>query len=99
MCKIIYTVTIIGLERFTEYTRLNPISISVRNNDLIRYLALSKKYKYRFIPKELLFSATFTNDRQVIHLISNGLSDAKTSVINGKVVQSLRQINLFEIEH
>ena len=54
MYKIIDTITIIGLERFTEYTRLNPISISVRNNDLIGYLALSRKYKYRFIPKELI---------------------------------------------
>ena len=43
MYKIIDTITIIGLGRFTEYTRLNLISISVTNNDLIGYLALSRK--------------------------------------------------------
>ena len=99
MYKIIDTTTIIGLGRFTEYTRINPISISVTNNNLIGYLALSRKYKYRFIIKGLLFTAAFTNGKQVIHLISNGISDAKTSVINGKVVQSLGQINLVETEH
>ena len=62
MYKIINTNTTIGLERFTEYTRLNPISISVTNNDLIGYLDLSRKYKCRFIPEGLLFSAAFTND-------------------------------------
>ena len=98
MYKITDTITIIGLERFTEYTRLNPISISVTNNDLIRYLALSRKYKYRFIPKRFLLSAAFTNDTQVIHLISNGISDAKISVINRKFVQLLGQINLFDVE-
>ena len=97
--NIIDTMNITGLQSFSNYTRLNPISISVSNNELICYLAYSKRYKYRFVPKGILFSASFTNDTQVIHLICNGLSDAKSSILNGKVYKTLGQINLNEIEN
>ena len=65
MNNTIDTINITGLESFSNYTHLNPISITVSNNELIRYLAYSKKYKYRFIPTGLLFSASFTNDTQL----------------------------------
>ena len=99
MNNIIDTINITGLETFSNYTRLNPISITVSNNELICYLAYSKRYKYKFIPRGRLFSASFTNDTQVIHLICDGLSDAKSSILNGKVYKTLGQINLNEIKN
>ena len=89
MNNIIDTINVTGLETFSDYTRLNHISITVSNNELIRYLAYSKRYKYRIIPIGLLlFSASFTNDTQVIHLICDGLSDPKLSILNGKVYKN-----------
>ena len=99
MNTIIDTINITGLESFSNYIRLNPISITVSNNELIRYLPYSKRYKYRFIPRGLLFSASFTNDTQVIHLVCDGLSDAKSPILNGKIYKTLGQINLYEIEN
>ena len=99
MNTIIDAINITGLESFSNYTRLNPISITFNNNELIRYLTYSKRCKYRFIPRGLLFSASFTNDTQVIHLICDGLSGAKSSVLNGKIYKTLGQINLCEIEN
>ena len=100
MYKIIDTITIIGLEKFDDIHKLlNAISISVTNNELIGYLALSTKYKCRFCIKGLLFTAAFTNNTQVIHLITNGIADAQTGIINGKDHKILGQINLYEIEN
>ena len=97
MFDVVDTVSIIGLESFDNYTRLNPISITVSNNDLIGYLTQSKKYKYRLIPRGLLFGSNIVNDTQVIHVTCDGLSDAKLSILNGKVYKTLGQINLSQI--
>ena len=32
MCDVVDTISIIGLESFNNYTRLNPITITVSNN-------------------------------------------------------------------
>ena len=99
MFEIVDTINIIGLESFSNYTRLNPITITITNNDLIGYLSQSKKYKYRLIPRGLLFDSRIINDTQVIHVTCNGLSDAKFSVLNGKIYKTLGQINLYEIQN
>ena len=99
MFENVDTINILGLESFGNYTQLNLITITVTNNDLIGYLLQSKKYKYRLIPRGLLFYSRIINDTQVIHVTCDGLSDAKLSVLNGKIYKTLGQINLYEIEN
>ena len=100
MYKIIDTITIIVLEKFDDIHKfLNPIPVSVTNNELIRYLALSTKYKYRFCVKGLLFTAAFTNNTEVIDLTTNSIADAQTGIINRKDYKVVGQINLYEIEN
>ena len=99
MFENVDTINILGLESFGNYTRLNLITITVTNNDLIGYLLQSKKYKYRLVPRGLLFYSRIINDTQVIHVTCDGLSDAKLSVLNGKIYKTLGQINLYEIEN
>ena len=99
MFDIIDTIPVIGLESFSNYSRFNPITVTVNNNNIISYLSQSNKYKYRLIPRGLLFDSRIVNDTPVIHVTCSGLSDAKTSILQGKEYQTLAQINLYEIEN
>lgn len=44
-----------------------------------------KKYKYRFLVKNLFFSLNLKNDTNVIFLTCDGLLDAKDALINSKI--------------
>ena len=42
-----------------------------------------KKFKYRFLIENLLFSSSFTNYTNVLFITCSELNDAKVSLING----------------
>ena len=44
-----------------------------------------KKYKYRFLVKNLFFSSNLKSDTNVIFLTCDGLLDAKDALINSKI--------------
>ena len=96
--SLIDSIHIIGFENFNAYEKLNPITITIENNDLIGYLH-NKKYSYRFTLNSVLFSAAFTEETDVIHLTCSGLNDAHYSLINKKLLKSLGQINVSEISN
>ena len=98
MYKIIDTVHIIRLENFEKYDKLNPITITLNDNDLLWYLGRFSKYKHRVIINNLLFSASCSNQTQVIHVTANRLTDANVTLLNGKVVKSLGQLSLNKVE-
>ena len=56
-----------------------------------------KKYKYRFIIKNLLISSSIKNNTQVIFLLCDGLKDAKETFINSKLYKILFVVYLNEI--
>ena len=53
---------ITGLQGFDNYDSFNPIDVSLDSNILINELFKNKKYKYRFIIKNVLFSSSIKND-------------------------------------
>ena len=96
--EIIDHVKISGLQNVDRYDKLNPVEICVRDSGVITYLSRYRRYKYRFIVDNLLFSSVPTNDTNVIFVSCNGLNEAKESLINGKLFKILGVINLTEIE-
>ena len=89
-----------GLQKFEQYTKINPISVKIIDsylkNKLIFY---SKKYKYRFIANSLFFSLAIKENTNAIFITTNGLNDAKHILINGKLFQGIGTIYISEIEN
>ena len=89
-----------GLQKFEQYSKINPISVQIIDSDLQTKLRFhSKKYKYRFIANTLLFSSAIKEDASAIFITTNGLHDAKDILINGKVFQGIGVIYISEIEN
>ena len=77
-----------GFQNFEQYSKINPISVRIIDPDLqTKLLFYSKKYKYRFIANNLLFSSSIKEDKKVIFTTTNGLNDTKDILINGKIFQ------------
>ena len=97
--KIIDQVKIGGPQNFDTSDKLNPVDISIRDSDVNSFLARFKRYKYRFVIDNLLFSSALTKDTNVIFVSCNRLNEAKNSLIKGKLFRTLGFVNLSEIEH
>ena len=97
--EIIDQVKIGGLQNFDKYDKLNPADVNVRDSEVNSFLARFKRYKYRFVIDNLLFSSALTNDTNVIFVSCNELNEAKDSLINGKLFKTLRVINIAKIKH
>ena len=95
---LVDSVKIIGFHSF-GVDKLNPISISIENNDLISHFSTEKNYKFRLTINSVLLSSSIKNETEIIHLSAIGLTDARYSLINNKLLKSLGQINLTEIEN
>ena len=70
-------------------TYLNPINISMNSNELLKKLQKYKKNKYRFVMENFLFSSNFTNERDVIFLCCDGLSNTKEALIDSELKKVL----------
>ena len=95
---LVDSIKIIGFHSF-GIDKLNPISISIENNELISHLSINKNYKYRLTVNSVLLSSSIKNETEIIHLSAIGLTDARYSLINNKLLKSLGQINLTEVEN
>ena len=89
MLELIDTIRILGLQTETQ-NFLNPITISLNSNNVIRQLRKFSKYRYRFVLEILLFSSNFENQTDVISLTCDGLSNAKEALINSKIEKVFR---------
>ena len=86
------------LQNFGQYTKINPIRIKINNSEIQNVLALySKKYNYRFIANNLLFSSSIQQDTNVAFITTTGLNDAKEILINEKIFQEIAIIYLSEV--
>ena len=63
----------------------------------VKLLNSTQCYKYSFIVDSLSASSLVVQDTNVIFLICNGLNDAKDSLINGKLYESIDVININKI--
>ena len=97
--EIIETIHVLGLHNFVHYDRLNPIDVSLDSNDIIRKLVKYKKFKYRFLIENLLFSSNLENNTNVIFVTCDCLSDAKEDLINSKIYKTLSVVYISEIKN
>ena len=78
---------IAGLQNYNLDEKLNPIEIHIHDSEIQEKLSRygTQCYKYCFIVDSLFFSSSVVQDTNVIFLICNGLSNARDSLINGKL--------------
>ena len=77
--KIIDQITIEGFQNFAQYEKINPVEIQLTDSELrSKLLYYSKKYKYRFLANNLLFSSAIEDDINTIFITTNGLNTQKT---------------------
>ena len=90
-----------GLQKFDQYTQLNPITIRITDQNLKNKLFFYSKnrYKYRFVATSLLFSSAIKRETNTIFITTNGLNDAKNILINGKLYQGIGAIYTSKIEN
>ena len=86
--QIIDTIRILGIQD-NDVNFLNPITILISSDTVIRKLTKYKNYRYRFLIESLLFSSNIENDTDVILISRKGLSDAKQALINSKLASLL----------
>ena len=97
--EIMKTIHVLGLQNFVNYKRINPIEASLDSSDIIERLGKYKKFRYRFLIENILFSSNFENDTDVIFVICDDLSDAKEALINSKIYKTLAVVYISEIKN
>ena len=78
---------------------INPIGIKTENDKIQNMLEKYKQYQTRFNLEGRLFSSLMINDMEIIFVTTSELFDAKYSLVNGKLYQTIGVINLNEIEN
>ena len=96
--EIVDTVHVLRLQNFDDYGRVNPIEITIDSKKIIETVSSCKKYKFRFIIESLLFSTNLQNNTDVIFITCDGLTEAKTALINSKLYKTLSVAYLSEIK-
>ena len=97
--EIIDTIHVLGLQNFINYGQLNPVAVTLDSNNIIERLANYKKFNYRFLIENLLFSSNLESNTGAIFTPCDGLSDAKESLINSKIYKTLGVVYLLEIKN
>ena len=96
--EIVDIVNILGLQNLDDYGRLNPVEITIDSNKNIKMLSSYEKYKFRFIIESLLVSTNLQNNTDVIFIMCDRLTEAKTVLINSKLYKTLSVVYLSEIK-
>ena len=69
-------------QQFEENAEINPIKIKIENEKIQLMFQKYHKYVIRFKLESLIFSSSIENNTKKIFLVTNGLSNAKYSLIN-----------------
>ena len=96
---MINEIEFVGLQNRILNEKLNPVEITIHNSEIQSKLSryANQRHKYRFIVNSLLISSSIVQETNIIFLISNGLNDARTSLINGKVYKIIGVVNVNEL--
>ena len=95
---IIKTAHVLGLQVYANSKRMNPVEITLNSNELIEELSKYKKFKYKFLVENLLFSSNQQNESKVIFITCNRLSNAREALINSKLYKTLGVAYLSEVK-
>ena len=69
-------------QQFEENAEINPIKIKIENEKIQLMFQKYHKHVIRFKLESLIFSSSIENNTKKIFLVTNGLSNAKYSLIN-----------------
>ena len=101
--KPVETFFIQGIQKFSKFKQLNPLTIEIIDseirNNLSLYARSNYRYTFRFIANSLLFSSNLVEDTKTIFITTNSLLEAQTIFINDKNFQGLGAIYTSEIEN
>ena len=100
--KIAASFLIEGLQKFEQYTTINPINVEIINPYLrnkLSFYSSNYKCKFRFVANSLLFSSAITEETNAIFTTIKELIDATYMLINGKLFQGIGAIYISEIEN
>ena len=98
--QVIDEFKIVGLQNFNLDEKLNLIDITIKDSAIQEKLTKYSNwhYKYRFINDSNINQFISCPRYKRKFLVFNRLADARTSLINGKIYQSLEVINVGEIK-
>ena len=99
MSEVAETFLVKALQSYDRYTVLNPLQINLSSNYLNQKINDFKGFAYEVLLKNILFSASITNDTQNVFITCSNLNSAKQALINGKIYNLLGIINLNEIKN
>ena len=74
-----------GQQQFEENSEINPTEIKIENEKIQLMFQKYNKYIIRFKLESLTFSSSIKNNTEKIFLVTNSLSNAKYSLINGEL--------------
>ena len=74
-----------GRQQFEENSEINPTEIKIENEKIQLMFQKYNKYIIRFKLESLTFSSSIKNNTDKIFLVTNALSNAKYSLINGEL--------------
>ena len=95
--EVMDKISIIGLQK-TENLYLNPITVNITSESVIRKL-LRKKTKYKFVLRSMIFNSNIINETYTIFLLVDGLNDGKKIFINNTLETGIGVCYLTEIEN
>ena len=99
MSEVAETFLVKALQSYDRYTVLNPLQINLSSNYLNQKTNDFKGFVYEVLLKNILFSASISNDTQNAFITCSNLHSAKKALINGKIYNLLGIINLNEIKN
>ena len=92
-------ISIRGQQNFQDDAVINPIEIKIENDKIQNMFEKYKNNSVKFSFEGLLFLRTIKNETEKILVTLGGLMDAKHSLINGKLYQTIGIINLNEVKN
>ena len=92
-------ISIRGQQNFEDGAKINPIGMKIKNDKIQSMFEKYKKNSVKFSLEVLLFSSTIKNETEKIFVTVGGLMDAKYSLVNVKLYETIRVINLNEIKN
>ena len=84
-------------QSFELHNQLNPVQITINNDRVLNILKKHENSYYKLTPIGLLFSSSVQNDTKQIFATCRELNDVKVALINAKISNILRVINLNKI--
>ena len=92
-------ISIRGQQNFEDDAEINSIKIKIENDKIQNIFKKYKKTSAKFSLEGLLFLSAIKSETKKIFVTVGGLMDAKYSLINGNLYQTIGVINLNEIKN